>query len=259
MQNIAVALIIIFTVLLPVSSLADIYRFVTIDGVETFTDAPNQKDAQVVIKSSSRKKSSPKTARHLSSETSRKSPPSLREIIDKTVQNQLNPDSAKGGSIVTLLPVSGTITSGVGMRIDPIDGVLRHHNGIDIAVPEGTPVKAVADGSVIYSGLRSGYGWTVLLEHAGGMITLHGHNSRNLVELGQTVKKGETIALAGSTGRSTGPHVHFEAWHSGSNITAAFMPGSSIKMASSAPHTQPRARFRKEVLSDGSLLISNIP
>lgn len=259
MQNIPVALIIIFTVLLPVSSLADIYRFVTIDGVETFTDAPNQKDAQLVIKTGSRKKSSPKTARHLSSETSRKSPPSLREIIDKTVQNQLNPDSAKGGSIVTLLPVSGTITSGVGMRIDPIDGVLRHHNGIDIAVPEGTPVKAVADGSVIYSGLRSGYGWTVLLEHAGGMITLHGHNSRNMVEQGQTVKKGETIALAGSTGRSTGPHVHFEAWQSGSNITAAFMPGSSIKMASSAPHTQPRARFRKEVLSDGSLLISNLP
>ncbi len=259
MQNIRIAIVVIFTALVPVHSLADIYRFVTIDGVETFTDAPNQKDAQVVIKSSNRKQPSHKTARQMSSETSRKSPPSLREIIDKTVQNQLHQDSAKGGVIETALPVSGPITSGVGMRIDPIDGVWRRHNGIDIAVPEGTPVKAVADGSVIYAGLRSGYGWTVLLEHANGMITLHGHNSRNVVEQGQTVKKGETIALAGSTGRSTGPHVHFEAWQSGSNITAAFMPGNSVKMASAAPHTQSRARFRKEVLADGSLLISNIP
>lgn len=259
MQSIRIATVVIFAALIPAYSLADIYRFVTIDGVETFTDAPNQKDAQVVIKTGNRKQPSQKTVRHLSSETPRKAPPSLREIIDKTVQNQLHPDSAKGGAIETALPVSGPITSGVGMRIDPIDGVWRRHNGIDIAVPEGTPVKAVADGSVIYAGLRSGYGWTVLLEHANGMITLHGHNSRNVVEQGQTVKKGEVIALAGSTGRSTGPHVHFEAWQSGSNITTAFMPGSSIKVASSAPYAQPRVRFRKEVLADGSLLISNIP
>lgn len=237
---------------------ADIYRFVTIDGVETFTDAPVNKDAQIVIKSKP-KTASKRSAREISSASARQPAPSLREIVEKTVQNQLNPSETTGDVIETMLPVSGPITSGVGMRIDPIDGVWRHHNGIDIAVPAGTPVKAVADGSVVYTGFRSGYGWTVLLEHTNGMITLYGHNSRNNVEHGQTVKKGETIALAGSTGRSTGPHVHFEAWQTGNNITAAFMPGSGIRVAASAPPSQPRTRFRKEILADGSMLISNIP
>ena len=145
------------------------------------------------------------------------------------------------------------------MRTDPIDGKWRHHNGIDIAVPTGTPVKAVASGTVVYSGLRSGYGWTVLVEHHNGMITLYGHNSQNTVETGQAVRKGDFIALAGSTGRSTGPHVHFEAWQSGSNITQAFMPGSGMKIASAPVSGRARASFRKEVLADGSLLITNIP
>jgi len=107
--------------------------------------------------------------------------------------------------------------------------------------------------------MRSGYGWTVLVEHDNGMITLCGHNSKLVVAQGQTVKKGETIALAGSTGRSTGPHVHFEAWQSGNNITAAFMPGSTMKIASVSHQSRQRIHFRKEVLSDGSLLITNIP
>lgn len=242
----------------PASARADIYRFVTIDGVETFTDSPVNKDAQIVIKS--KPKTSPrKSARDISASASRKPAPSLREIVEKTVQNQLTPAESTGEVIETMLPVSGPITSGVGMRIDPIDGIWRHHNGIDIAVPTGTPVKAVADGNVVYAGFRSGYGWTVLLEHGNGMITLCGHNSKLTVEHGQTVKKGDTIALAGSTGRSTGPHVHFEAWQTGSNITAAFMPGSGMRVAASAPPGQPRTRFRKEMLADGSMLISNIP
>lgn len=239
---------------------ADIYRFVTIDGVETFTDAPLNKGAEVVIKTRKPPARKTKTARALSDESSKTPAPSLKEIIEKTVSAQINPAAEQPGvTVETILPVNGTITSGVGMRTDPIDGTWRHHNGIDIAVPTGTPVQSVADGVVVYAGMRSGYGWTVLIEHDNGMITLYGHNSSNLVQPGQLVKKGATIALAGSTGRSTGPHVHFEAWQSGNNITAAFMPGSNIKIAS-ATHTQRnRARFRKEVLSDGSLLITNIP
>jgi murein DD-endopeptidase MepM/ murein hydrolase activator NlpD len=237
---------------------ADIYRFVTIDGVENFTDSPLQKDAQLVIKETV-KGSRKKTARNLSKETKQTPAPSLKEIIEKTVQTQINPEHNSTDIIETLLPVAGTITSGVGVRVDPIDGQLRHHNGIDIAVPTGTPVHAVASGVVVYAGLRSGYGWAVLIEHDNGMVTLYGHNSKLNVEQSQAVKKGEVIALAGSTGRSTGPHVHFEAWQSGNNITAAFMPGSTMKIASAGHTYRQRAHFRKEVLSDGSMLITNIP
>ncbi|MCE1226777.1 MAG: M23 family metallopeptidase [Geobacteraceae bacterium] len=237
---------------------ADIYRFVTIDGVESFTDSPMQKGAQVVVKDPT-KNLRKKTARSLSKETNQAPAPSLKEIIEKTVQAQVNPEHNKSETVETVLPVNGTITSGVGIRVDPIDGQLRHHNGIDIAVPEGTPVHSVAAGVVVYAGLRSGYGLTVLVEHDNGMITLCGHNSKLMVTQGQTVKKGETIALAGSTGRSTGPHVHFEAWQSGNNITAAFMPNSTMKIAAVSHQSRQRVHFRKEVLSDGSLLITNIP
>jgi len=237
---------------------ADIYRFVTIDGVETFTDSPLEKNAKVVIKESARTRQKI-SVQKLSRETNKTPAPSLKEIIEKTVQAQVNPEHTNADTVDILLPVNGTITSGVGMRIDPIDGQWRHHNGIDIAVPTGTPVRSVASGIVVYSGLRSGYGWTVLVEHDNGMITLYGHNSKNIAEHGQAIKKGDTIALAGSTGRSTGPHVHFEAWQSGNNITAAFMPGSKVKIASASHTPRQRASFRKEVLSDGSLLITNIP
>lgn len=236
---------------------ADIYRFTTIDGVENFTDSPMDKNARVVIRESQISRN--KSAQTASRESSRTPAPSLQEIIEKTVQAQLTPDNRDNQSVEALLPAQGTITSGVGMRIDPIDATWRQHNGIDIAVPTGTPVAAVANGVVVYSGFRSGYGWTVLLEHDNGMVTLYGHNSANSVEQGQLVKRGETIALAGSTGRSTGPHVHFEAWQSGNNITAAFMPGSTVKIAATANTPRHKAHFRRELLSDGSLLISNIP
>lgn len=252
----AICLAVLF--LLPLQARADIYRFVTIDGVETFTDAPLEKDAQLVIRDRSRTQRKG-SAKKLSSDSIRRPAPSLREIIEKTVQSQLESQTPTSSPLETLLPVNGQITSGVGMRNDPFDGVLRHHNGIDIAVPEGTPVRAVAGGTVLYAGFRSGYGWTVLLEHDNGMITLYAHNSRNSVEVGQAVRQGDTISLAGSTGRSTGPHVHFEAWQAGANITTAFMPGSDLKISSIQAYNRTKASFRKEVLADGSLLITNLP
>jgi len=242
---------------LPVCCRADIYRFVTVDGVETFTDAPQDKKATVVIK-----EHGPSSSKNRKSAKSEKVKDiSLNEIVEKTVRASLNPRETPPATFEPHLPrVGGTITSGVGMRIDPIDGKWRHHNGIDIAIPEGTPVKAVGPGVVVYSGLRPGYGYTVLIEHDNGMITIYGHNSRLLVSQGQPVDAETTIALSGNTGRSTGPHLHFEAWQAGVNVTPAFMPGSStplpkVQLASS----RHRDHFRKSILADGSVLFTNIP
>ena len=147
------------------------------------------------------------------------------------------------------------------MRIDPIDGSWRQHNGIDIAIPTGTPIRPVASGVVVYSGSRSGYGNTVVVEHDNGIITLYAHNSRLLVTQGQPVTSDSTLALSGSTGRSTGPHLHFEAWQAGTNVTMAFLAGSGVTIpkATLVASSQRTPRFRSETLSDGSILFTNIP
>lgn len=238
---------------------ADIYRFVTVDGVETFTDTPSSKSATVVIKD----RPTNVTKRRRTSPVPNVHDISLDEIVKKTVMASLNPhDESKESSFEPHLPaVGGTITSKVGMRIDPIDGNWRQHNGIDIAIPAGTHVMPVAPGVVVYSGSRSGYGNTVIVEHENGIITLYAHNSRILVAEGQTVTAESTLALSGSTGRSTGPHLHFEAWQAGTNVTAAFLSGNGMtlpkKTLIASTHQAPR--FRSEALSDGSILFTNIP
>lgn len=110
------------------------------------------------------------------------------------------------------LPVeNGLVTSGVGWRIDPFgSGKLVFHRGIDIAVPVGTPVHATRKGRVVLAGAHSGHGSTVIVEHANGDRTLYGHNSIIRVQPGERVEAGTVIAFSGNTGRSTGPHVHFE-------------------------------------------------
>jgi len=239
---------------------ADIYSFVTIDGVETFTDAPVNKQAKIIIKDTSKKQSkhSRKNSKPENIHTI-----SLDEIVEKTVRSANNSDDSNGSSSfeAKLPPVGGHITSGVGMRVDPIDGKLRHHNGIDIAIREGTQITPVGPGVVVYSGLRSGYGYTLLIEHGNGMVTLYGHNSRLLVSAGQRVDKDTVIALSGNTGRSTGPHLHFEAWQAGVNVTAAFQPGSNMKISNTAVASSYKSKpaFRKEILADGSILFTNTP
>ena len=120
----------------------------------------------------------------------------------------------------TDLPVeNGVITSGVGLRVDPFgSGKLVFHRGIDIAVPVGTPVRSTRKGRVVFAGIRSGYGSTVIIEHTNGDRTLYGHNSLVRVSSGELVESGTVVAFSGNTGRSTGPHVHFEQLPSGRPI-----------------------------------------
>lgn len=107
-------------------------------------------------------------------------------------------------------PVSGEITSPYGYRVHPIFGTTIYHSGIDIGVDEGTPVHAADGGVVVWSGWMGGYGYAVVIDHGNGLSTLYGHNSELAVDEGQSVAKGQVISYAGSTGNSTGPHVHFE-------------------------------------------------
>ncbi|MBC7100009.1 M23 family metallopeptidase, partial [Candidatus Bipolaricaulota bacterium] len=115
-------------------------------------------------------------------------------------------------------PVRGTISSSFGPRIHPIYGVPSFHTGIDIAVPEGTPVRAAAGGTVTFSGWQEGFGLLVVIDHENGYETYYGHLSRLLVAPGQSVSAGETIALSGNTGLSTGPHLHFEVRYLGTPV-----------------------------------------
>ena len=113
-------------------------------------------------------------------------------------------------SLPTLLPARGVISSNFGMRIHPTTKKNTQHNGIDIAADTGDPILAAASGIVTSSGYMSGYGYAVIIDHQNGFKTLYGHASKLLVDKGEKVKKGQVIAKVGSTGRSTGPHLHFE-------------------------------------------------
>jgi murein DD-endopeptidase MepM/ murein hydrolase activator NlpD len=109
----------------------------------------------------------------------------------------------------------GFISSYFGDRDDPFTGRDEFHKGVDFAGPAGEAVVAVAAGVVTWAGKRSGYGNLVEINHGKGYVTRYGHNEKVLVKVGETVHRGQVIALLGSTGRSTGPHVHFEVLHDG--------------------------------------------
>ena len=117
-----------------------------------------------------------------------------------------------GGEMLWPVAISGTvITSTYGMREHPIQGVVKEHTGIDIGnAPMGSPVVAAADGIVTYAGWLGGYGNCVMINHGDGVVTLYGHGNKILTELNAEVKQGDAIMEVGSTGNSTGPHLHFE-------------------------------------------------
>lgn len=117
-----------------------------------------------------------------------------------------------------VMPVAGRVGSGYGNRVHPITGEHRLHAGVDIAAPEGTPIVAAADGVVTFAGRRGGYGLLVEVEHADGSTTRYAHQSRIAVSVGDRVTAGARLGDVGSTGMSTGPHLHFELRVDGSPV-----------------------------------------
>jgi len=119
----------------------------------------------------------------------------------------------------SIKPVVGKITAGYGYRKNPFSGRgSEFHKGVDFAAKRGTPVMATADGTVTYSGWKSGYGNMVIISHGYGFITVYAHNSQLLVKIGDKVKRGQIISKVGSTGRSTAPHLHYEIKLNGKNV-----------------------------------------
>ena len=134
-----------------------------------------------------------------------------RQIVLAT--NVIDPDiQYTGGEMLWPVAISGTVvTSDYGTREHPIQGVVKEHTGIDIGnTPTGSPVVAAADGVVTYAGWLGGYGNCVMINHGEGVVTLYGHGNKILTSVNKKVKQGETIMEVGSTGNSTGPHLHFE-------------------------------------------------
>jgi len=131
-------------------------------------------------------------------------------ILARELHEEIHPE---GRPVAT-----GFISSYFGERADPFDGLEAFHKGVDFAGSAGSPVTAVAAGVVTWAGVRTGYGKLVEINHGDGFTTRYAHNERTLVTVGQTVKRGESVALMGSTGRSTGPHVHFEVLRNGRQV-----------------------------------------
>lgn len=131
-------------------------------------------------------------------------------IIDKDIHNEVHPAG---------WPIEGGwISSQYGLRTDPFTGKKEHHKGIDFAHKRGTKVTSVGAGVVTWSGRRYGYGNLVEIDHGNGYKTRYAHNSECLVKVGEFVKKNQQVSTMGSTGRSTGPHVHFEVLHNGKAV-----------------------------------------
>ncbi len=118
--------------------------------------------------------------------------------------------SALLASTPSIIPVKGWITSSFGSRIDPFTKKIVKHEGIDISTRAGTPIVAPADGIVTFAGNKPGYGLTLMINHGYGIVTRYGHNSKFFVAHGTRVKRGMPISAVGNTGRSTGPHLHYE-------------------------------------------------
>lgn len=142
-----------------------------------------------------------------------------------------------------LLPTKGSITSGFGKRKDPFTGQLKDHTGIDIANKLGTEVKASAGGKIVHVGKLAGYGNAIIIDHGNGLSTLYGHLKDYLVKDKQTVFQGQTIAQMGSSGRSTGSHLHFEVRQNNQAVDPASYL-SSLNKSSQTPTAQETEKFK---------------
>ena len=145
-----------------------------------------------------------------------------REAQLQILTSMMSDNRLKKEQTVAGTPINkGWMSSSYGMRTDPFNGKERWHAGVDFAGKKGSEVIAVAAGVVTWSAKRSGYGDMVEINHGDGFVTRYGHNDENLVTLGSIVKKGQQIARMGSSGRSTGPHVHFEVYKNGRTVDPA--------------------------------------
>ncbi len=115
-------------------------------------------------------------------------------------------------------PANGAVSSAYGPREHPLTGLHGFHSGVDISIPDGSPVRSTAEGIVSYSGWAPRSGYTVVIEHGHGFRTAYAHNRKNLVRVGERVHRDEVIATSGSTGTSTGPHLHYEIWKNGRHV-----------------------------------------
>ena len=134
-------------------------------------------------------------------------------LIDNLIAEELRKSAAdltKESGQGFIMPIEGRLTSPFGLRKHPIFGMVRQHNGVDFGCVRGQPIWAAKAGKVIFAGLKSGYGNVVLIEHEGPVITLYAHQQELLVSAGHRIEKGEVLGRCGSTGWSTGPHLHFE-------------------------------------------------
>ncbi|MBI4405350.1 MAG: M23 family metallopeptidase [Deltaproteobacteria bacterium] len=145
----------------------------------------------------------------------------VTETSLSTLQGFLLTRSAIAAATPSLIPISGWISSGFGYRRDPYNGLFRLHTGIDIAAEPGTPVRAPANGVVVFAGYREGYGKVVVLDHGYGISSLFAHNSKLFVGSGLRIKRAEVISQVGSTGHTTGPHLHYEIRKNGVPVNPA--------------------------------------
>jgi murein DD-endopeptidase MepM/ murein hydrolase activator NlpD len=138
----------------------------------------------------------------------------LNSLTDRSVKLEefFKDQTVLLSSTPSIWPVRGYLSSGFGNRIDPFTRQRDFHPGIDISTPIGTKVQAPADGIVISTGQQGGYGNALVIDHGYGVVTRYGHLDSFAVKPGQRVKRGDVIAFVGSTGRSTGPHLHYEVW-----------------------------------------------
>jgi murein DD-endopeptidase MepM/ murein hydrolase activator NlpD len=155
------------------------------------------------------------------------------EYLDETAQ-QIQGADERRDPWSGILGAKARLTSEFGMRSDPFTGKPDHHGGVDIAAPRGTEIRAWRDGVVTGSGWEGGYGRTVTVKHSDGTVSRYAHNEKNLVRVGDKVQQGETLGLVGSSGRSTGPHIHFEIRRNGVAVDPMpYLKNGGYRMASS--------------------------
>lgn len=143
----------------------------------------------------------------------------LNELTEKSreLTNVFDRQRSLLATTPSVWPVRGYLSAGFGNRNDPFTGLRDFHPGLDISAPLGTKILAPADGTVIFAGVKGGYGNAVTVDHGRGVVTHYGHLDAFNVRVGQAVRRGSVLGFVGSTGRSTAPHLHYEVWLNGSN------------------------------------------